>query len=258
MGYYSTSAFIFRRDLRVHDNTGLYEASRLSGRVIPCFIFDPRQIKAHPYQSQPGLQFMLQAVNDLQQQVQSAGGRLALYHAQPEQVVKQLVEQQQIQAVFINRDYTPFSRQRDTGLAAVCKQLGIVLHECPDILLNEPEQALKSDKTPYKVFTAFYNNARLFPVALPQALLRRNFLAIESDFAIDRLSLPLAVESVASGKGGRNQALAILDRLGDYADYQNTRDFPALDATCKLSAHLKFGDCSVREVFYAVTERLGG
>ncbi|MCK9397406.1 MAG: hypothetical protein M0Q44_17680 [Methylobacter sp.] len=50
-----------------------------------------------------------------------------------------------------------------------------------------------------------------------------------------------------------NQAPAILDRLGDCADYQNTRDFPAPDATSKLSAHLKFGTCSVQDVYYAVT-----
>ncbi|MDO9270748.1 MAG: deoxyribodipyrimidine photo-lyase [Methylobacter sp.] len=254
MTAYSTSLFIFRRDLRLEDNTALLEALRLSWQVIPCFIFDPRQIEPHPYQSKPGLQFMLQSIQDLQQQLQSVGGKLALYHALPEQVVKQLVEQQQIQAVFINRDYTPFSRRRDDELATVCEHLGIALHKLPDSLLNEPEQAVKIDKTPYKVFTAFYNNAKQFPVALPEALVRHNFLAAASEFTLDQLDVSLTEPAI---KGGRDQSLAILDRLGDYADYQNTRDFPALDATSKLSAHLKFGTCSVREVFYAMTERLG-
>lgn len=254
MTCYSTSLFIFRRDLRLHDNTALHEALRFSSQVIPCFIFDPRQIEPHPYQSKPGFQFMLQSIDDLHQQLQEAGGKLALYHALPEQVVKQLAEQRQIQAVFINRDYTPFSRRRDDQLAAVCKQLGIAFHVFPDSLLNEPELALKSDKTPYKVFTAFYNHARQIPVAPPQALVKWNFLAAASEFTIDQLALPQA-ESVI--KGGRKQALAILDRLGDYADYQNARDFPALDATSKLSAYLKFGTCSVREVYYAVIDRLG-
>ncbi|MFZ2312635.1 MAG: deoxyribodipyrimidine photo-lyase [Methylobacter sp.] len=254
MTRYSTSLFIFRRDLRLHDNTALLEALRLSGQVIPCFIFDPRQIEPHPYQSKPGLQFMLQSIDDLQQQLQSTGSKLALYHALPEQVIKQLAEQQRIQAVFINRDYTPFSCQRDDELATVCKQLGIALHSFPDILLNEPEQAVKIDKTPYKVFTAFYNHARQFPIALPQALDKQNFLSTDSGFTIDQLDLPKAEPAI---KGGRNQALAILDRLSDCADYQNTRDFPALDATSKLSAHLKFGTCSVREVYYAILEQLG-
>lgn len=251
---YSTSLFIFRRDLRLHDNTALHEALRLSQQVIPCFIFDPRQIEPHPYQSQPGLQFMLQSIDELQQQLQTAGGKLALYHAPPEQAIKQLAEQHHIEAVFINRDYTPFSRRRDDELDAVCNRLGIALHILPDLLLNEPEQAVKSDKTAYKVFTAFYNNARQFPVALPQALPGQNFLTAASELTIEQLGLSTAESSI---KGGRKQALAILERLGDCADYQNTRDFPALDATSKLSAHLKFGTCSVREVYYAVIERLG-
>ncbi|MGZ4953857.1 MAG: cryptochrome/photolyase family protein, partial [Methylobacter sp.] len=254
MTQYSTSLFIFRRDLRVQDNSALLEALRLSEQVIPCFIFDPRQIEPYPYQSKPGLQFMVESIYDLQQQLQSAGGTLALYRALPEQVVKRLHEQQQIEAVFINRDYTPFSRRRDDELAAICKQLGIALHTLPDSLLNEPEQGVKIDKTPYKVFTAFYNHAKLIPVALPQVLVKRNFLATASEFTLDQFDLSLA-EAVI--KGGRNQSLAMLDRLGDYTDYQHAHDFPALDATSKLSAHLKFGTCSVREVFYAITERLG-
>ncbi len=254
MNSYSTALFIFRRDLRIDDNTGLQEALRLSKQVIPCFIFDPRQIEPHPYQSMFGLQFMLQSIKDLQHQLQLIGGKLALFNGLPQQFITQLAEQQQIQAVFINRDYTPFSRQRDEELAAVCRKLGLSLHILPDSLLNEPEHALKSDNTPYKVFTAFYNNARHFPVALPKALHNPSFLSVDSTFDIHQLDVVPIEPAIL---GGRNQALKILEKLGECADYQNTRDFPALDATSKLSAHLKFGTCSIREVFYAITEQLG-
>ena len=254
---YANSLFIFRRDLRVYDNTALNEALRLSTQVLPCFIFDPRQIESHPYQSKPALQFMLQSISDLQQQLQAEGGKLALYHATPEQVICRVFEQQYIQAVFINRDYTPFSRRRDDEMADVCQQLGISLHILSDALLTEPEQAVKSDKTPYKVFTAFYKNARQLPVTRPQALIKQSFLFPESDFIFDQLELLLTESRSSVIQGGRNQALASLDQLNAYADYQLARDFPALNATSKLSAHLKFGTCSVREVYYAIIKRLG-
>ncbi len=257
MPSYSTSLFIFRRDLRVDDNTALNEALRLSRQVLPCFVFDPRQIEPHPYQSKPALQFMLQSISDLQQQLQAVGGKLGLYHDTPGQVIRTLHEQLHIQAVFINRDYTPFSRLRDVELTEVCQQLGVTLHILPDALLTEPEQAIKSNQTPYKVFTAFYNNARQFPVPLPQALTSQNFLSPETNFTLDQLVLPLAESKPEVIQGGRKQVLAILDHLNAYADYQDTRDFPALDATSKLSAHLKFGTCSVREVYYAIMEQLG-
>ena len=257
MTRYTNSLFIFRRDLRLHDNTALNEALRISRQVLPCFIFDPRQIESHPYQSKPALQFMLQSISDLEQQLQIAGGKLGLYHALPEQVIRSVIEQEHIQAVFINRDYSPFSRQRDAELADVCKKLGISLYILADALLNEPEHALKNDQTPYKVFTAFYNNARQFPVALPQALTNNHWLPPASELTIDQLGLLLAEAKPDALQGGRNQALAILDQLNKQADYQNTRDFPALDTTSKLSAHLKFGTCSVREIYYAITEELG-
>ncbi|RIZ70973.1 MAG: deoxyribodipyrimidine photo-lyase [Methylococcales bacterium] len=257
MPVYNKSLFIFRRDLRLQDNTALNEALRLSKQVLPCFIFDPRQIDAHPYQSQPALHFMLQSIADLDQQLQSVGGNLTLYKGLPDQVIACALKQQSIQAVFINRDYTPFSRRRDAELAETCQKLGLSLYILADALLTEPEQALKSDQTPYKVFTAFYNNARQIPVALPQALSAQRFLSIASEVSIEQVALSFSKATVEISKGGRLQALGILEQLAEQADYLNTRDFPVLDSTSKLSAHLKFGTCSVREVYYALINALG-
>jgi deoxyribodipyrimidine photo-lyase len=55
---YKLSLFIFRRDLRLQDNTALIEALRHSEQVIPCFIFDKRQIENNDYRSDACLQFM--------------------------------------------------------------------------------------------------------------------------------------------------------------------------------------------------------
>ena len=257
MPIYNKSLFIFRRDLRLQDNTGLNEALRLSKQVLPCFIFDPRQIDAHSYQSQPGLHFMLQSIADLDQQLQDVGGKLTLYRGLPDQVIASILEQQSIQAVFINRDYTPFSRRRDIALAETCQRLGLPLYILADALITEPEQAVKADQTPYKVFTAFYNNARQFPVLLPQALSSQSLTSVASEVSLEQVALSFTKNTLVAINGGRSQALLILDQLVHQSDYLNTRDFPVLDATSKLSAHLKFGTCSVREVYYAITETLG-
>lgn len=118
---YRTSLFIFRRDLRLADNTALNAALQSTQRVLACFVFDPRQIEAHPYRSQPALQFMLESLNDLQTQCLAHGGRLYLFGERPEAVVEHLHRQQSIEAVFVNRDYTPFSRQRDRELELCCE-----------------------------------------------------------------------------------------------------------------------------------------
>jgi len=41
---YQKSLFIFRRDLRLDDNTALLEATKQSQKIIPIFIYDPQQI----------------------------------------------------------------------------------------------------------------------------------------------------------------------------------------------------------------------
>jgi deoxyribodipyrimidine photo-lyase len=69
--------------------------------------------------------------------------------------------------------------------------------------------------------------------------------------------VPVADFDSNASSSGRSQALAILNNLNHLQDYANIRDFPALNGTSQLSAHLKFGTCSVREVFYAITKHLG-
>jgi deoxyribodipyrimidine photolyase len=52
---YQKSLFIFRRDLRLEDNTALINALKSLECIIPCFILDPRQVesknirRSHPY-----------------------------------------------------------------------------------------------------------------------------------------------------------------------------------------------------------------
>ncbi len=254
---YRTSLFIFRRDLRIQDNSALNQAISASDRVLPCFIFDPRQIQKHPYQSQPALQFMMQSLADLRLAFQAIDAELALYDDLPVDVIKRVFQQHSIQAVFVNRDYTPFSRTRDSELAQICQDLHIDFHVAPDYLLTEPEQALKNDRTPYKVFTAFYNNARQFTIPLPNALEKPNFIKVDGETGIDQSLFPQTESVINNPTGGRKQALLILGQLAKQADYQSQRDYPFLDSTSHLSAHLKFGTCSVREVYYAIVRELG-
>jgi deoxyribodipyrimidine photo-lyase len=257
MKLFDTSLFIFRRDLRLDDNTALNAALSQSKQVIAAFIFDPQQIQPHPYQSQAGLQFMLQALADLQQQLAEHNGKLYLFHSKPIELISQLNAEHKLDAVFVNRDYTPFSRQRDADLYKHCQQLGLSFHSHNDLLLNEPEQLLKANGWPYQVFTPFYNRAKQNPVALPTGLADGQFFTAASQYHQPQLLDQFRADNNNPFQGGRQQVLAILNDLQHCQNYAEQRDFPALDATSNLSAHLKFGCCSVREAFYAVLHNLG-
>ncbi len=54
--------------------------------------------------------------------------------------------------------------------------------------------------------------------------------------------------------GGRIKALEILERLknGYYNNYDDERDYPYLNKTTRLSAYIKFGCISIREIYYTL------
>jgi len=127
------SLFLFRRDLRLEDNTGLIFALKSSEVVIPAFIFTLEQIERNPFRSDHCLKFMIESLKDLENQLKEKGGKLFLFKGKPEEVVSKCMRKLNIEALIVNRDYTPYSRQRDNKLEKVCKAGQIPL-ECSTYL----------------------------------------------------------------------------------------------------------------------------
>ncbi|MCE5293019.1 MAG: DNA photolyase family protein [Chlamydiales bacterium] len=255
---FQKALFIFRRDLRLEDNTGLIFALEHSQTVIPSFIFTPEQIDHNEYRSDHCLQFMIESLQDLQGELVSKNGKLYLFYDHPEKVIQELVQSQKIDAVVVNRDYTPFSRQRDKKIADACKKLNVAFHDFDDVLLHPPEYTLKSDGKPYSIFTPYYRNAMKFDVENPVRNRHHNYysgsIATSHD---DSLYAKILPKPVLAPSGGRSNALKILDTLKEYDTYETLRDFPAQSKTTHLSAHLKFTTCSVREVYWALADIFG-
>lgn len=258
---YGKSLFIFRRDLRLADNTGLIYASKNSEEVIPCFVFDDSQTKPHPYLSIPGFRFMQDSLKDLEERLKQKGACLYLFEGKPWEVVEELIEKEKIGCVFVNRDYTPFSLGRDEKINAVCKRKGVSFESHEDLLLNPPEKTVKKDGRPYTVFTPYFRNALGFEIQEPEDFLGIRFcrIADKNNFKHKMMQneKSLLSSGLSSANKGRSACLEILDNIGAFAEYEEKRDFPGLEMTTRLSAHLKFGACSVREVFHAIKKSLG-
>jgi deoxyribodipyrimidine photo-lyase len=253
----TTSLFIFRRDLRLTDNTGLLAALEQSERVIPCFIFDPAQVSnENRYKSNNAVQFMLDSLDDLAEQLAAKGGKLHLFYGHPNDVVTTLIKEHELDAVFVNHDYTPYSVKRDKALASICEKRDVAFYAHHDALLNAPDAALKSDGKSYSIFTPYFNNASAIPVPLPRQNKHANYAIITHERAEIKNILEERNDQLFA-QGGRTQAKKIVAHLGRYKNYELERDFPAVDATTGLSAHLKFGTCSVREVYHAMVHALG-
>jgi len=79
------SLFLFRRDLRLEDNTGLIFALKSSEVVIAAFIFTPEQIERNPFRSDHCLKFMIESLKDLENQLKKKGGKLFFFKGKPEE-----------------------------------------------------------------------------------------------------------------------------------------------------------------------------
>jgi len=252
--------FLFHRDCRLDDNTGLIRALGGSGTVVPGFVFDPRQTGRHPYKSDNALQFLVASLKELDGELRERGSRLYLFFGETEKVVAGLLRAEGLDAVYFNRDYTPFSRSRDEAVAEVCREQGAACVPCGDALLNEPEEVAKADGGPYTVFTPFFRAARSIAARPPRKNGFANFFSgsIKAEAGEDVFGRVAGEQNDRLyRKGGRREALGILRKLGRLKDYETTRDRPALEGTTGLSPHNKFGTVSVRDVHRAVTRRLG-
>ena len=259
---YQRSLYIFRRDLRLHDNTALNQALALSQEVATVFIFDPRQIAEHPYRSTPAFQFMLESLKELGDELAKIEGQLFFLWGDPKEVLRELISTAGIEAVFVNRDYTPFSIDRDTELQNTAEGLGASFHSCDDALLHTPGAVRTQGGTPFTVYTPFYKAASKLGVAEPQPISNSYFITALPSAKYILPDLPWQ-QALPAGRrelfarGGRSEALTILKTIKRFAEYDQERNVPSVEGTTGLSPHHKFGTISVRESYYAIERSFG-
>lgn len=257
---YSRSLFLFHRDLRLQDNTGLIKALEQSELVIPAFIFDDRQLKQNEYRGEHLIQFMTESLEDLDDQLQKKGSKLFVFSGITHEVLESLIEKNKIKAVYSNRDYTPFALKRDGLLQKICAVKQVKWVQTADALLNEPEHVHKDDGTPYTVYTPFMKKSRDIEVQKPRVNQRDNYFSekIPDDegVALCQKVLKQKTNDIYV-HGGRAEALKILSQIKDFKNYDEERNFPAKQGTTGLSAHNKFGTVSIREVYAAVKKHFG-
>lgn len=252
---FQKALFLFRRDLRLEDNTGLIFALKHASTVIPAFILTPEQTEKNPYLSKRCLQFMFECLEDLSGQLKKKKSTLYLFQGDPLSIVKKCIALLKIDALIFNKDYTPYSQKRDQALHKLCEKHQIACHSFDDALLLAPQDSTKKDQTPYTIFTPYFRHALDFPPPFPLPTPSSRFFQGKIAFA-KPISL-LAQRSPClnnSIRGGRKEVLKLLKHLKSLATYSKDHDFPAKQATSHLSAYLKFTVLSPREIYHAIAK----
>ena len=259
---HNLSLFIFRRDLRLHDNTALIEACKDSKVVIPSFFLDERLLESKSNKYRPNaLQFMFESLRELNDELLKKGSRVYFFYGKNFfDEFKNLLNNEKIDAVYTNEDYTPFSKKRDLQLKKICDEIGVEFKSFFDLLLVRPGEVLTNDNSPFKVFTPFFKKARTKIIRKPKKNIFDNFY--QKKISNEKNSKILSSFSVNFNndlfqKGGRSNAVKTLKNIDNFKKYNQDRNIPYINGTTGLSAHLRFGTISIREFYWVIRNKLG-
>ncbi len=236
--------FWFRRDLRLHDNAGLYHALKSGLPVLALFIFDRDILDKLEDKDDARVTFIHRALTDLNQELQKHGSSILVKYNFPGKAWEETLNEYNIANVYTNHDYEPYARRRDDKLNYLFAEKNIGFHTFKDQVIFEKNEVIKDDGKPYTVFSPY----------------KRKWLAKLNDFYLkpypseNRVSnlyqntsmqIP-ALESM----GFKKSALVFPEK--EYKtvieDYKLTRDFPAVKGTSRISVYLRFGTVSIRDL----------
>ena len=261
--------FWHRRDLRISDNLGLAAARSCSPQVTGVFCLDPH-ILSQDDVAPARVTYMIGCLAELQQRYAAAGSDLLILKTAPVSGIPALATAIGATAVYWNRGVEPYSRDRDTQVAAALKAAGIELKTTFwDQLLQAPGSVLtKSDDTPYTVYSPFWKNwigqTKTAPVAaLESAEGLSSELQAKAE-ATGTIALPTAKDLgfgwdapliLKPGEAAAQDQLTQFCEDDRYiAAYGEQRNFPFADGTSRLSAALKFGAIGIRTVWAAAEQ----
>ena len=224
----------------------------------------------------------------------SRSSNLTFLLGDPVSTIKKIIQtDKKIEAVFVNRDYTPYSIERDQSIEEICRSFNIDFIECPDILINEPEEILNSTNEPFKVFSHYYNKAIEKPLRKESSFdikkykiniisfdnnnnsrILKNINSVERINNIEKffsqiineqfpvinnttsLSSPTQLLLIGTRKKYRELISALKYKFNK--DNKQKEYINLLDNTAShLSPYLKFGICSIREVYSTIQKELG-
>ncbi|MDX2082927.1 MAG: deoxyribodipyrimidine photo-lyase [Rickettsiales bacterium] len=243
-----------RQDLRISDNPALYEAAKF-GKVLPIFILD--EAAAGEFKISGAAKVWL--FYSLQNLNKSFAGKINFYQGNAKEILAKIIKENNIAAVYWNRCYEPWRIKQDSEIKTFLKSQEILVKSFNASLLFEPWQILKSDQTPYKVFTPFYRNGCLQgqeprkPISKPSNL---DLIKDQNSQDLENLNLlptnnwyKKITDNWQIGENFAQEKLQNFLKNG-LKNYKEGRNFPDKKNVSQLSPHLRFGEISPNQIWY--------
>jgi len=243
--------FWFRRDLRLIDNIALYSALNENNDVQPIFIFDENILNKLENKFDARVNFIYNQLVEINKYLIKEGGRLLVLSGKPIEVFKDLLRKNRIEKVYVNDDYEPYAVKRDAEIEKFLKSENVEFIVKKDAVIFHKNDILKSDNTPYTVFTPY---SKKWKLALDTCNLKE--YPSQNLFKNIVKTKPIEIEKLEI-YGFSQKKYLYPDKeinIEIIRNYNKTRDYPAIAGTSKLSLHLRFGTISIRNLVSIANE----
>ncbi len=235
--------FWFRRDLRLIDNHGLFEALQSGNKVLPIFIFDIDILNQLENKEDKRVDFIFQALEKLNEYLEKTGKSIQIFYGKPLEIFENLTQKYTIETVFCNEDYEPYAIKRDQEVATFLASKNIRFQSFKDQVIFEKDEIVKTDGKPYTVYTPY---SKLWLKTFQEKTLETYPSEKKLENLVEIQPQKLTLETIGFQKTNYQfQAPKIDAQILE--NYHESRNLPTKE-TSQMSVHLRFGTVSTRKL----------
>ena len=242
---YNLSVFWFRRDLRLHDNHGFFQALKKSKSVLPVFIFDTNILDGLNKDDRR-VSLLFDRLKELNTELAKQNKKIHVYYGDPNSILNELFDKIPYDAIFTNTDYEPYATKRDKSIKTSMSKKKVKFHSFKDQVIFEKDEILSDSGKVYTVYTYYMKKWKAqFKASMTQAF--------PSDTLLHKCKTSDVLPTVETIEDiGFEYTDYILHKpnltFRSLLEYDASRDNPNLNGTSNASVHLRFGFLSIREV----------
>ena len=248
---YNRGLVWIRRDYRLIDHHALFKAKNECEEIFVCFIFDSN-ILDNLRKNDQRIAFIIQALREIDNELRQHHGKLIIRYGKPSEKIKEIITAFNINALFFNRDYEPYAKQRDENIKQC---INIPIYTFKDSVVFEKGEITTKTNQYYKVFTPYKNEwlkQLTAPLIKDYTSDQHNYGSVTEESSIhdDRWFRLLGFNrTTCTLPGGRSHGLKLLNCFkSSIHTYDEDRDYPHLNQTSNLSPYIRFGCISIREM----------
>ncbi len=239
----------FRNDLRVLDNPALYNATVSSTEVIGVYIITRKQWQDHNDASIK-INFWIRSLEKLKEKLEEKNIPLIILEAEnydeAEIILYDFCKKNEIKNLFFNSEYPINELKRDLNIQTSFKERNIGVFTYHDQVIHEPGTLKTTTGNNFSVYSPF----------------KRKWFAELEDSQLDIYPEPKKLKSMVIESSDLSKYLQefkhekeslwpagekyIQEYINEFLKYKGTtykvkRNFPAIDATAKLSPYINSG-----------------